>query len=208
MVLHSGKIAEMQTGEGKTIAATLPAYLNALCGQGVHIVTVNDYLALRDSKTMGKIYDFLGLSTGVVISGLNLKERKVAYSCDITYGTNNEFGFDYLRDNMSYGYTDVVQRSHNFVIIDEIDSILIDEARTPLIISGLSEDSSNMYLLFDRIVKKLVKQQNEDINYGDFYVDEKSKQAYLTDLGYQKVEKILLRLNIISTKNTLYTLKN
>src|ERR1039458_6460725 len=151
MVLHEGKIAEMKTGEGKTLVATLPAVLNALTGRGVHVVTVNDYLARRDSEWMGRIYNFLGLSVGVIVHGVTDQERKVAYNADITYGQNNEFGFDYLRDNMKFNLNDYVQREHNFAIVDEVDSILIDEARTPLIISGASEESTDTYYIVDRV---------------------------------------------------------
>ena len=155
-VLHQGKIAEMKTGEGKTLVATLPAYLNALEGKGVHVVTVNDYLARRDSEWMGKIYRFLGMSVGVIQHDLNDQERQVAYGCDITYGTNNEFGFDYLRDNMKFDLAHFVQRGHHFAIVDEVDSILIDEARTPLIISGPAEESTDLYYEVDRIVPRLM----------------------------------------------------
>ena len=155
MVLHSGKIAEMKTGEGKTLVATLPAYLNALDGKGVHVVTVNDYLARRDSEWMGRIYRFLGMSVGVIQHELTDQQRQVAYGADITYGTNNEFGFDYLRDNMKFELTSMVQRGHHFAIVDEVDSILIDEARTPLIISGPAEESTDLYYEVDRIIPKL-----------------------------------------------------
>src|SRR5258706_3318491 len=154
-VLHKGKIAEMKTGEGKTLVATLPAYLNALAGQGVHIVTVNDYLARRDSEWMGRVYRFLGMSVGVIQHDLNDQQRQVAYNCDITYGTNNEFSFDYLRDNMKFDLAQYVQRGHNFAIVDEVDSILIDEARTPLIISGPAEESTDLYYEVDRIIPRL-----------------------------------------------------
>ena len=155
MVLHEGKIAEMKTGEGKTLVATLPAVLNALTGRGVHVVTVNDYLARRDAEWMGRIYNFLGLTVGVVVHGVTDQERKVAYASDITYGQNNEFGFDYLRDNMKFNLEDYVQREHNFAIVDEVDSILIDEARTPLIISGASEESTDTYYVVDRVIPRL-----------------------------------------------------
>lgn len=163
IVLHQGKVAEMRTGEGKTLVATLPAYLNALTGDGVHVITVNDYLAKRDAELMSDIYEFLGMSVGVIVADLNPQQRKEAYACDITYGTNNEFGFDYLRDNMAYEKEQQVQRSRNYVIIDEVDSILIDEARTPLIISGASDDSSEMYNLFNRLVPYLEKQEKEEV---------------------------------------------
>ena len=205
MVLHSGKIAEMRTGEGKTLVATLPVYLNALTGKGVHVITVNDYLASRDAELMGQIYGFLGLTTGVIIANLSPDQRRAAYACDITYGTNNEFGFDYLRDNMAFSKEEQVQRSRNFVVIDEVDSILIDEARTPLIISGASEDSSDMYLLFNRLVPTLVKQENEEASDGDYYLDEKSKQAYLTDQGHTKIEAALIKENVLNEGDNLYS---
>jgi preprotein translocase subunit SecA len=184
IVLHEGKIAEMKTGEGKTLAATLPAYLNALTGKGVHIVTVNDYLAKRDAEWMGPIYRFLGLTVGYLQNQMNDSERKKAYACDITYGTNSEFGFDYLRDNMKYSLEDMVQRGHYYAIIDEVDSILIDEARTPLIISGPSEESTDIYYYIDEIVRKLKK----DIH---FTVDEKTKNAFLTEEGIAECERLL-----------------
>ncbi len=184
IVLHEGKIAEMKTGEGKTLVATLPAYLNALTGRGVHIVTVNDYLAKRDAKWMGTLYNFLGLSVGVIVSGMDDIERKKAYACDITYGTNNEFGFDYLRDNMKYSLEDMVQREHYYAIVDEVDSILIDEARTPLIISGPSEESTEIYYHIDKLVRNLKK----DIH---FTIDEKAKTAVLTEEGVAEMERLL-----------------
>ena len=174
MILHNGKIAEMKTGEGKTLVSTLPAYLNALGGKGVHIVTVNDYLARRDSEWMGNIHRFLGLSVGVIIHGINDVERKAAYACDITYCTNNELGFDYLRDNMKFSLDDYVQRDLNFAIVDEVDSILIDEARTPLIISGPSEGSSKHYYTVDKIIPKLVK--GEMIEHRDGKIGLSSKE--------------------------------
>ncbi len=184
IVLHEGKIAEMKTGEGKTLVATLPAYLNALTGKGVHIVTVNDYLAKRDAKWMGTLYNFLGLSVGVIVSGMDDAERKQAYACDITYGTNNEFGFDYLRDNMKYALEDMVQPGHYFAIVDEVDSILIDEARTPLIISGPSEESTEIYYHIDKLVRNLKK----DVH---FTIDEKAKTAVLTEEGVAEMERLL-----------------
>ena len=205
MVLHSGKIAEMRTGEGKTLVATLPVYLNALMGKGVHVITVNDYLASRDAQLMEQLYSFLGLTTGVIVANLSLDQRRDAYACDITYGTNNEFGFDYLRDNMAFSKEEQVQRGRNFVVIDEVDSILIDEARTPLIISGPSEDSSDMYLLFNRLVPGLIKQANEDAAYGDYYLDEKSKQAHLTDQGHSKIESALINDGVLSEGDNLYS---
>ncbi|MFN2257133.1 MAG: preprotein translocase subunit SecA [Desulfuromonadaceae bacterium] len=203
MVLHQGKIAEMKTGEGKTLVATLATYLNALPGKGVHVVTVNDYLAKRDSEWMGKLYNFLGLSVGCIVHGISDEERKNAYQCDITYGTNNEFGFDYLRDNMKFDLDDYVQRELNFAIVDEVDSILIDEARTPLIISGPSDVSSNLYSQANNVIPRLQKGeiiehknagkvgQTEKEFTGDYTVDEKAKSATLTEQGVTKVEKIL-----------------
>ncbi|HET9697755.1 MAG TPA: preprotein translocase subunit SecA [Terriglobales bacterium] len=208
MVLHSGKIAEMKTGEGKTLVATLPVYLNALPGRGVHVVTVNDYLAKRDSEWMGKIYTFLGLSVGVIIHDLDDEERRAAYAADVTYGTNNEFGFDYLRDNMKFDLRDCVQRGHNFSIVDEVDSILIDEARTPLIISGASEESTDKYARVNVIIPKLTKgeeievPQGEPKQYtGDFVVDEKHKTITVTEEGWEKVERMLGIDNIADPEN-------
>src|SRR5213592_1389000 len=183
MVLHKGKIAEMKTGEGKTLVATLPVYLNALEGKGVHVVTVNDYLARRDSEWMGQIYNFLGLSVGVIVHGLDDAERKDAYSRDITYGTNNEYGFDYLRDNMKYRLEDMVQRGHFYAIVDEVDSILIDEARTPLIISGPLDDRSEFYNTIDTFFPQLDK--------TDYEVDEKQRTVTLTEAGMEKIETLL-----------------
>ena len=202
LVLHNGTIAEMKTGEGKTLVATLPAYLNALEGKGVHVVTVNDYLARRDSEWMGRLYRFLGMSVGVIQHDLNDQQRQVAYGCDITYGTNNEFGFDYLRDNMKFELTAMVQRGHHFAIVDEVDSILIDEARTPLIISGPAEESTDLYYEVDRIIPKLVRGEvhqgqakGEDRDRleasGDYVVDEKNKTATLTESGMAKAEQLL-----------------
>jgi preprotein translocase subunit SecA len=197
-VLHQGKIAEMKTGEGKTLVGTLPVYLNALSGRGVHVVTVNDYLAKRDSEWMGKLYTFLGLSVGVIVHDLDDAQRKEAYASDVTYGTNNEFGFDYLRDNMKFDLKDCVQRGHNFGIVDEVDSILIDEARTPLIISGQSEESTDKYYKVNRIIPQL--EQGEEIEHGlgedkvltgDFVVDEKHRTITVTDPGWEKVERLL-----------------
>jgi preprotein translocase subunit SecA len=203
MVLHNGSIAEMRTGEGKTLVATLAAYLNALSGLGVHVITVNDYLAQRDSEWMGQIYNFLGLSTGVIVSGLSTEERKIAYQCDITYGTNNEFGFDYLRDNMAFSKEGRVQRGLNFAIVDEVDSILIDEARTPLVISGMVDDKSELYLSINALIPKLVVQKIED-GPGDFTLDEKSKQAYFTEDGHEHIEALLRENNILKEDQTLY----
>ena len=203
IVLHRGNIAEMRTGEGKTLVATMPAYLNALTGAGVHIITVNDYLAQRDAEWMGAIYSFLGMSTGVIISGLNNEERKQAYAADIIYGTNNEFGFDYLRDNMKFHGQDRVQHSLTYAIVDEVDSILIDEARTPLIISGMVDDRSDLYLSMNKLVPRL-KLQKEEEDGGDYILDEKSRQAYLTEAGHERVEKLLLENNIMQQGMSLY----
>src|SRR3954464_1933655 len=175
MILHEGKISEMKTGEGKTLVATLPVYLNALAGNGVHVVTVNDYLASRDSEWMGRVYKFLGLSVGVIVHGLSDEERRVAYAADVTYATNNELGFDYLRDNMKYERAQMVQRGHNYAIVDEVDSILVDEARTPLIISGPLEDRSEMYNTVDTFLLRL--------DPPDYEVDEKQRTAIFTEIG-------------------------
>ncbi len=207
MVLHDGKIAEMKTGEGKTLMATLPAYLNALAGKGVHVITVNDYLASRDAAWMGKLYDFLGISTGVIVSGLDTQERRQAYACDIVYGTNNEFGFDYLRDNMAFSLDEKVQRELNFALVDEVDSILIDEARTPLIISGPAEDSSERYARINALVPKLVRVEEED-GPGDFTVDEKAKQIHLTEEGHQHVEELLTEDGLLAEGESLYDAAN
>ncbi|HKO00137.1 MAG TPA: preprotein translocase subunit SecA, partial [Thermoanaerobaculia bacterium] len=184
MVLHSGKIAEMKTGEGKTLVATLAVYLNALTGRGVHVVTVNDYLARRDSEWMGRLYKFLGLTVGVIQNHYGDRERQEAYRCDVTYGTNNEFGFDYLRDNMKFDLDAMVQRDHVFAIIDEVDSILIDEARTPLIISGPSDERVDKYYSADRIIPRLVNEK-------DYQIDEKQHTAVLTEEGVLHTEKLL-----------------
>jgi preprotein translocase subunit SecA len=194
IVLHQGKIAEMKTGEGKTLAATLPVYLNALSGRGVHVVTVNDYLAERDSEWMGQIYRFLGMSVGVILSGMSPEERREAYNCDITYGTNNEFGFDYLRDNMAYKEEDLVQREYHFAILDEVDSILIDEARTPLIISGPVQEKSSDYRKFNRVIPALKREE-------DYEIDEKNKLVTLTETGVKKAEKKLNVDNLYSEEN-------
>ncbi len=208
MVLHEGKIAEMKTGEGKTLVATLPVYLNALSGRGVHVVTVNDYLAKRDSEWMGKLYSFLGLTVGVIVHDLDDVQRRAAYAADVTYGTNNEFGFDYLRDNMKFDLRDCVQRVHNFAIVDEVDSILIDEARTPLIISGASEESTDKYYKVNRIIPKLEKGEEIDtqpgepkIMTGDYVVDEKHRNVTVSDDGWVKVEKLLGIGNIADPEN-------
>jgi len=207
MVLHDGKISEMRTGEGKTLMSTLPAYLNALSGKGVHIVTVNDYLATRDSEWMGKLFKFLGLSVGVIVSEMPFEEKKQAYSADITYGTNNEFGFDYLRDNMAFSSEEQFQRGQHFAIIDEVDSILIDEARTPLIISGPAEDSSEHYYKVNELVPKLVKQEEED-GPGDYSVEEKNKQIFLTEEGHQHVEELLSEVGLLAEDASLYDVNN
>ncbi len=208
MVLHQGKISEMKTGEGKTLVATLPVYLNALSGLGVHVITVNDYLAKRDSEWMGQLYRFLGLTVGVIVHELDDQERHEAYAADVTYGTNNEFGFDYLRDNMKFDLRDCVQRGHNFAIVDEVDSILIDEARTPLIISGASEESTDKYERVNRIIPKLEKGEEIDVApgepkqlTGDYVVDEKHKNITVSDEGWEKVEKLLGIGNIADPEN-------
>ena len=193
IILHNGKIAEMKTGEGKTLVSTLPAYLNSLTGKGVHIVTVNDYLAKRDSEWMGKIYSFLGLKTGCIVNALEDNERKINYANDITYATNNELGFDYLRDNMKYDISEMVQGDYNYCIVDEVDSILIDESRTPLIISGRVEDKSNQYISSNNFIKKLQK--------SDFEIDEKNKNAILTDSGIDKIEKLSVQAGILKNNN-------
>jgi preprotein translocase subunit SecA len=208
MVLHQGTISEMKTGEGKTLVATLPVYLNALSGRGVHVITVNDYLAKRDSEWMGQLYRFLGLTVGVIVHDLDDQQRRDAYAADVTYGTNNEFGFDYLRDNMKFDLKDCVQRGHNFAIVDEVDSILIDEARTPLIISGASEESTDKYARVNRIIPKLEKGESipgapgepEQMT-GDYVVDEKHRNATVTDEGWEKVEQLLGIGNIADPEN-------
>jgi preprotein translocase subunit SecA len=207
MVLHYGKIAEMRTGEGKTLVATLPAYLNALSGKGVHVVTVNDYLASRDAAWMGRLYNFLGLTYGVNLSQMPHEEKHQAYLSDITYGTNNEFGFDYLRDNMVYAPTERVQRELNFAIVDEVDSILIDEARTPLIISGQAEDSIALYTRINQLALKLTKQAKED-EPGDYSVDEKSQQVLLSEEGHEHAEAILAEAGLLATGTSLYDAAN
>ena len=193
IILHKGKIAEMKTGEGKTLVSTLPAYLNSLTGKGVHVVTVNDYLAKRDSEWMGKIFNFLGTSVGCITNNLNDLQRKENYNKDITYATNNELGFDYLRDNMKYELDEMVQREHNFCIVDEVDSILIDESRTPLIISGKLEDKTDLYSI-----------SNEFINFlknNDYVLDEKNKNVILTDAGIDKIEKLSIQKRILKNNN-------
>ena len=212
IALHNGKIAEMRTGEGKTLTATLPVYLNALAGKGVHVVTVNDYLANRDAQWMARLYNFLGLTVGINLPNLSREEKQAAYSSDITYGTNNEYGFDYLRDNMVYEPQDRVQRVLNFAIVDEVDSILIDEARTPLIISGQAEDHTAVYLAMKQVVPLLTRQEGEAdprtgegiITPGDFTVDEKSHQVFLTEDGHEKAEQVLAQLGLIPEGASLY----
>jgi preprotein translocase subunit SecA len=207
MVLYEGKIAEMRTGEGKTLVATLPAYLTAVCGGTVHVITVNDYLAARDADWMGKIYKFLGLTVGVIVSGQAPESKRSAYACDIVYGTNNEYGFDYLRDNMAFGVEDRVQRSRDFAIVDEVDSILIDEARTPLIISGSADDSTDLYVKINHIIPKLVRQDEEE-GPGDFSVDEKNKQVFLTEDGHESAEAMLLEAGLLDEGTSLYDVGN
>ena len=207
MVLHDGKIAEMKTGEGKTLVATLAVYLNALGGKGVHVVTVNDYLARRDADWMGRIYRFLGLTTGVIYSGQSTDEKREAYAADVTYGTNNEYGFDYLRDNMAFAVEDRVQRGLNFAIIDEVDSILIDEARTPLIISGPTDDDPELYRRINKLIPRLERQEEED-GPGDFHADEKSRQVHLTEDGHQKVEGLMHESGLLPDDESLYDVNN
>jgi len=207
LALHDGKIAEMRTGEGKTLVATLPAYLNALTGKSVHIVTVNDYLARRDAEWMGAIYEFLGLSVGVVVPGMRADDKRRAYTADVTYGTNNEFGFDYLRDNMAFSLADKMQRDLTYAIVDEVDSILIDEARTPLIISGPAEESSELYIRTNELVPELTRQEVED-GPGDYSVDEKARQVFLTEEGHQKVERLLERRGMLEPGASLYDAAN
>ncbi|MEO8388172.1 preprotein translocase subunit SecA [Polaromonas sp.] len=212
MSLHNGKISEMRTGEGKTLTATLPVYLNALTGKGVHVVTVNDYLASRDARWMGKLYNFLGLTVGINLPNMSREEKQAAYGSDITYGTNNEYGFDYLRDNMVYEVADRVQRGLNYAIIDEVDSILIDEARTPLIISGQAEDHTEMYLAMNKVVPLLTRQEGEAdprtgegvTKPGDYTIDEKTHQVFLTEQGHENAERLLFNLSLIPEGATLY----
>ena len=207
MTLYQGKIAEMRTGEGKTLVATLPAYLNALTGNGVHVVTVNDYLAQRDSKQMGRVFNFLGLSCGVNLGQMSHEEKQAAYACDITYGTNNEFGFDYLRDNMAFRSEERVQRGLAYAIVDEVDSILIDEARTPLIISGPAEDNTELYLRMNGVPPLLTRQETEE-GEGDYWVDEKANQVMLSESGHEHVEEILAQLGLIAEGENLYSAAN
>ena len=226
MVLHYGNIAEMKTGEGKTLVATLAVYLNALAGEGVHVVTVNDYLAKRDSEWMGQIYRFLGLTVGVIVHGLTDEERRENYAADVTYGTNNEFGFDYLRDNMKYTIATMVQRGHSYVIVDEVDSILIDEARTPLIISGPTEDLTEMYRKVDSLIPSLIppkkskgpqmtarakallgKDDEDEADKGDYELDEKQRQVTLTDRGNEHMVELLRGAGLLETGD-LYDIEN
>jgi preprotein translocase subunit SecA len=203
MVLHDGKIAEMRTGEGKTLVATLPAYLNALTGKGVHIVTVNDYLASRDAEWMGRVYKFLGMTVGTILSQQSTEDKRAAYAADITYGTNNEFGFDYLRDNMEYSVADRRQRGLAYAIVDEVDSILIDEARTPLIISGPAEDHTETYVRMNEVPKLLTRQKDEK-GEGDYWVDEKAHQVHISEAGHEKLEAILTRMGLLAEGESLY----
>ncbi|MDR5905458.1 preprotein translocase subunit SecA [Franzmannia qiaohouensis] len=209
LALHRGRIAEMKTGEGKTLVATLAVYLNSLPGKGVHVVTVNDYLARRDAEWMRPLYEFLGLSVGTIYSGQNGEEKRAAYACDITYGTNNEFGFDYLRDNMAFSLEDKVQRGLHYAIVDEVDSILIDEARTPLIISGPVEENTEMYKVVDRLAQGLTKCSDpEDPTSGDFFLDEKQKQVELTEEGHNRVEELMRGEGLLGEHDSLYAAQN
>ena len=207
MVLHQGKIAEMRTGEGKTLVATLPVYLNALPGKGVHVVTVNDYLAKRDAAWMSPVYGALGMTVGVIVPGQSMESKRQSYACDITYGTNNEYGFDYLRTNMAFQPADRLQRGLHYAIVDEVDSILIDEARTPLIISGPADESPELYLKINRVAPQLTRQKTEE-DEGDFWVDEKQKQVHLSEAGMKHVEEILARNGIIKPEESLYDVQN
>src|SRR3990167_7942315 len=207
IILHRGMITEMKTGEGKTLVATLPVYLNAIEGKGVHVVTVNDYLAKRDSEWMGVIYKFLGLTVDCIVHELDDLERQIAYKCDITYGTNNELGFDYLRDNMKFRLNEIVQRPFNYAIVDEVDSILIDEARTPLIISGAAEDSSDLYIRVNGLIPKL-KKQISDKEPNDYTLDEKTRQAHLTELGHQHIEELMINEGLLTAGESLYSAGN
>jgi len=212
MVLDSNRIDEMRTGEGKTLTATLPAYLNALTGKGVHVITVNDYLARRDADTNRPLFEFLGMTVGVNVAGLGQLEKKAAYNSDITYGTNNEFGFDYLRDNMAFSPQERVQRPLHYALIDEVDSILIDEARTPLIISGAAEDSSELYIKVNKLIPNLIRQDKEDsddyVGEGDFSVDEKAKQVHMTERGQEKIELLLTQSGLLAEGDSLYSAAN
>ena len=207
MVLHYGKIAEMRTGEGKTLVSTLPAYLNALAGKGVHVVTVNDYLARRDAEWMGRLHRWLGMDVGCNLAQMSSEEKRGAYGCDITYGTNNEFGFDYLRDNMVYDVQDRVQRKLHYAIVDEVDSILIDEARTPLIISGQAEDHTELYVRMNAIAPSLTRCTEEE-GAGDFWVDEKANQILLTEEGHETAERVLVEAGLLAEGHSLYEASN
>src|SRR5690606_29959138 len=209
IALHNGKIAEMRTGEGKTLMATLAVYLNALAGKGVHVVTVNDYLARRDAEWMGRLYQFLGMSVGVVVPQQENEEKRAAYAADITYGTNNEYGFDYLRDNMEYRAEDRRQRQLSYAIVDEVDSILIDEARTPLIISGQAEDNTELYVRMNAVPPLMTRMASEPKPHepepeGDFWVDEKGQQVHLSEAGMVKAEQTLSRLGLLPEGESLY----
>ena len=208
VVLHEGNVAEMRTGEGKTLVATLPAYLNALSGNSVHLITVNDYLASRDAAWMGKLYNFLGLEVGVVKAGQSQEEKRTAYSADIVYGTNNEFGFDYLRDNMAFSMADKMQGQLAFAIVDEVDSILIDEARTPLIISGAAEDSSELYRKINKLIPKLLRRSGEEAEDGDFVIDEKQRTVELTEDGHEQIETMLIDEGLLASDDSLYASTN
>ncbi|MBR0129399.1 MAG: preprotein translocase subunit SecA, partial [Neisseriaceae bacterium] len=208
LALHEGKIAEMRTGEGKTLVATLPVYLNALTGRGVHVVTVNDYLAARDAETMGKLYRFLGMTVGVNLTQMHGEQKQQAYACDITYGTNNEFGFDYLRDNMVQAAYQRVQRPLYFAVVDEVDSILIDEARTPLIISGAAEDNVDLYRAVDKVPALMTRQVEEDSTGGDYWVDEKQHQVVLSEKGHENAERILSEMGLLPAGESLYAPQN
>jgi len=208
VVLHEGNVAEMRTGEGKTLVATLPAYLNALSGNSVHLITVNDYLASRDAAWMGKLYNFLGLEVGVVKAGQSQEEKRAAYSADIVYGTNNEFGFDYLRDNMAFSMADKMQGQLAFAIVDEVDSILIDEARTPLIISGAAEDSSELYRKINKLIPKLSPRSGEETEDGDFVIDEKQRTVELTEDGHEQIETMLIDEGLLAADDSLYASTN
>ncbi len=207
MILHEGKIPEMRTGEGKTLVATLPLYLNALLGKGVHLVTVNDYLVIRDAEWNKPLYEFLGMTVGTVVHGMSTEEKQAAYAADITYGTNNEFGFDYLRDNMAFSPEQRVQRTLYFAVVDEVDSILIDEARTPLVISGADQDSSDLYVVINKIIPSLTRQLEKE-GPGDYSVDEKAKQVFLTEDGHLKVEKILVEKGLLPEGDSLYAVNH
>src|SRR5437899_4287640 len=207
MVLHQGKIADMRNGQGKTLVATLPVYLNALAGRGVHLVTVNDYLAQRDADWMGRIYRFLGLTVGVNLSQMNHADKQAAYAADVTYGTNNECGFDYLRDNMVFEASERVQRGLNYAIVDEVDSILIDEARTPLIISGQADDNVELYYRLNDIAPKLQRQEEEQ-GTGDYWVDEKAHQVLLSEAGHERAENVLAEAKLLPPGTSLYDAHN